>query len=171
MTNKIVIGIDPGVKGGIAIFIDGEYETSFKMPSIENPIKASKVKHLLDTEDLALLLLRYKRNYSPYNCAYIEKAFAPAGQAGASYMQNYGMILGICVGLGIPYVEISPKDWQKSQLDIKDCFKTRKDGTPVRDKAVSVRKVNGLYPELKLKAKDDGIADAILIAKHGVETL
>jgi len=166
---KVTIGIDPGVKGGIAIFRDGELFNAITMPSHKNPDKKFKVKNLISYDEIVGVLMGH--GVGSVKKVFIEKAFMPTGQAGASYMQNYGMILGICIGLGLLFVEISPKEWQASQLDIKDCFKTRKDGTPIRDKAVSVRTVNKLYPELTLKNNQDGIADAILIARHGINIL
>lgn len=99
---------------------------------------------------------------SPLSCAYVEEVWAMPGQ-GVSSTFTFGMATGIPVGilagLGIPTSFLRPAEWRKlAGL------------TSGEDKAASRARAASLWPTrsvLFLKAKDDGVAEAALIALAG----
>lgn len=154
----IVVGIDVGFSGAIAAIGD-EGNQVIDMPVIET-LKKSKsgtksTKHELDGVGVKMAILRMNPSH-----IFIEKAQTMPGQGVASsgrYMDGYGVIKGICIGLGLPYTLVHPRTWKK--LIMHDMGK---------EKGESIVRAKQLFPlvDLPLK-KDHGKADALLIAEYG----
>ena len=91
---------------------------------------------------------------------FIEKCQSMPGQGISSiarYMTGYGIIRGICVGLGIPYTLVHPKTWKGVMM--KDMPK---------EKDASILRALQLYPKIDLpRKKDHGKADALLLSLWG----
>ena len=150
----IVIGVDNGLKGGIAYIYENCVETR-PMPI------AGKAYDEVN-------LVGYFRPFSKCH-AYIEVAQAMPKQGVASvfkYGTNYGLIRGICAAYHVPYTLVRPKEWQKVMLA----------GLPVAKigtKAASIQRAQQLFPDVSLlrtkacRTKSDGMADALLIAEYG----
>ena len=150
-----VIGIDPGISGAIAIFEDGKLDTIIDMPTLKiasgktmkSHISAIGLVRILETSTLV------------HNSVHIviEKVGAMPGQ-GVTSMFNFGrsagIIEGVVAALQRPYTYVTPATWTKAV------------GRAAGKDASRMRAME-LFPskaELFKRAKDDGRADAALIA-------
>lgn len=134
----ILIGIDPGQSGGIAI-IQNNVVSICKMPDTEHDISA---------------IFRTLAHSSGIK-ALIEKVHAMPGQGVTSmftFGRNYGFLRGCLSSLGIPFDEINPHKWQQTL----GCLTKG-------DKNVSKAKAQQLFPWLKIT---HAVADAVLICEY-----
>jgi Holliday junction resolvasome RuvABC endonuclease subunit len=138
------IGIDPGMKGGIAI-IDCAEPQAWRYPG--------------DISECANLLRSLDAQYK-IDCAAIEQVHSMPGQGISScfkFGMNFGAFLGILATLHIPTILVTPRKWQKICLD---------SGTG-ETKQRSLNMARRLFPSIDLKFKaDDGKADALHIARY-----
>lgn len=152
-TERVLIGIDPGLSGGIA-FLDSTGELIATFHAEEYTTSAGKQKRPSGA-DLANII-RTCGSHTPM--AYVERAQSMPGQGGVfNYGTGYGVILGTLDVLGIPFELVSPAVWKRqAQLS--------------KDKDASRHAAMRLFPEhrydFKLK-KSDGRAEAALIARYG----
>ena len=147
-----IIGIDPGLKGGIAALHYKDQELFlcevFKMPTKKSHGKGDE--------------LNYKAAYdliSGADMCYIEKSQAMPGNGTASmfkYGGQYFSLLCILEILSIPYVPINVRKWKNKMLE----------GMDKSDKKASIAKALSLFPTLSDKI-NDGQAEAVLIAAYG----
>ena len=147
----IIIGIDPGLSGGVAVFGRGWF----------NAVPFSTMS---DFKSLILEISEYAAELGAFQIkAFIEEppAFFPGAGGGlasqAKLHRNFGQYDGLLMGFGIPFETVSPKKWQK--------------GLPGLAKLKGVERKRALrnlatqrYPELKPTLKT---CDAILIAEYG----
>jgi len=153
------IGIDPGKTGAIScINMYGKcmYE--------KTPILKTGKKKDYDPSAMVEIMIEYINAYRCENktLILIEKVHSMPGQGVAS-MFNFGMGFGIWQGiiaaLKVPFEFVTPQRWKKIMMD----------GMP-KEKSASILRVKQIYPQLgTLKKADNGIADAILIARYGME--
>jgi len=146
MKNKIYIGIDPGVNGGIAL-LHNDVMHSFACPDDEHGManEIAICKEIATKENLQVL-------------ACIEKVHSMPKQGVAStfkFGMNYGQWLGILAAQQIPYIDVSPYKWQKH-------FGTQPKDKNARKKNLK-RIAQSRYPESYCTLKT---ADAILICKY-----
>ena len=139
-----IIGIDPGLSGGIAVLENNKITDMFDMPVMSD---GKKNKRQLNSAFLAQLI---KDNIK---------------EAGVTSMfnfgQTFGAIKGICAALGLPIFFVRPAKWKKHFELINS------------SKDASRTKVIEMYPSIaeKLsKKKDVNKSDAILIARYYSET-
>ena len=156
----ILIGIDPGVSGAVAILKRGEHFV-FDMPVMN----LSGKKQQVNASELGKLFrenLPYVgTDYGVDATAYVEQVHSMPGQ-GVSAMFNfgtsYGVIKGVLATLQIPMVLVTPHQWKKRA------------GLIGKEKDASRTLAQQLYPAAPLGGKKDvGRADAILIARFGSE--
>lgn len=86
-------------------------------------------------------------------------SFGMGRQSAFNFGQGYGVLKGVLSTLDIPYTIISPAKWKKH-------FNLN------RDKDASRLLATRLYPKNAkdfLRKKDDGRAEALLIARYGSE--
>ncbi|QHS08996.1 hypothetical protein [Sinimarinibacterium sp. NLF-5-8] len=144
------IGIDPGAKGGLAmldthggaLFADGRCSTS--AISVADALRSA--------------LAVASENESTVIAA-IEKTAARPGQGVASMHQfgrNAGWWEGALAALQVPYSIVTPQRWQKLVLDSASGATT---------KQRSVAQAQRFWPTLALRKTDDGLADALHIAR------
>lgn len=156
MSFDYVLGIDPGLSGAISIIdVRKGLVDAIDMPTVE--IKVGKsMKRRVAPEVIASEL----RTYAPYAVAYIEKVSAMPGQGVSSmfaFGEAYGLVRGVLAGMGIPCTAVTPAVWTKAMR-----VAGGKDGS--RQRAME------LWPDkaaLFKRVKDDGRADAALIAQWG----
>ena len=164
MSVKIVIGVDPGLSGAIAI-VDSQYT-----------VLATTVMtvhgHEMDLTSLANWL-EAEIESNPYPVpiiACIEKVSAMPHQGVKSMFTfgfNTGAIHGILASFSIPRYMVTPQIWQKAVLSF----------TNRGDKQASVNFCRRIYPDLNLLATErskkphTGMADAICIARYAIMTL
>lgn len=162
--SKIVVGIDPGKTGAVAVWLADHWEVhdcpTLRLETRNTKTKSGKsVKDMPDPAGMARLLEQY--NYAEAQ-VFIEKVNA-GSQQGVTAMFNfgmgYGMWLGILATLQMPYTFVMPQVWKKIMVP----------GVG-KDKDASRLRVKQLFPELSelvARVKDDGRADALLIAEYG----
>ena len=155
-----IIGIDPGLSGGIAILDDLKIFDIFDMPIMsegkknKNQLNSAQLvniinKHILKKEDTYVI---------------VEQVSAMPGQGVTSmfnFGQTFGAIKGVCAALGLPIFFVRPSKWKKHF----ELINASKDSS--RTKAIE------MYPSLSnnlAKKKDVNKSDAILIARFYSET-
>lgn len=151
----IVVGIDPGLSGAIAVWdVSNKLLAIHDMPTVS--IKSGKsTKNQLSEAMLASIIRQVKPEH-----AYLEFVSAMPGQ-GVSSMFNFGMgygaIKGVLAALEVPFTTVTPVKWQRDLAVAKG-----KEGNRLR--------AAQLFPEyahLFVRVKDDGRADAALLAHWG----
>ncbi|AYC20082.1 hypothetical protein DZA65_03207 [Dickeya dianthicola] len=152
--SELVVGIDPGCSGAIvALTASGGVFSVLPMPTLrlgnKTRVNGSHAGFWLQEQ-------------GEIKHAYLEHVGAMPGQGTASmfsFGHSVGVIEGLLMGIGIPYTLVTPQAWKKSA------------GLIGTDKDASRSRAIQLYPslrELDKKAKGQAIADAILIARHGM---
>ena len=155
-----IIGIDPGLSGGIAILEDNKVKEMFDMPVMAD---GKKNKRQLNSAFLAQLIKDNIKDIED-TVMVVEQVNAMPGQGVTSmfnFGQTFGAIKGICAALGLPIFFVRPAKWKKHF----ELINSSKDAS--RTKAIE------MYPSIaeKLsKKKDVNKSDAILIARYYYET-
>ena len=155
-----IIGIDPGLSGGIAILDNNKIKELFDMPVMPD---GKKNKRQLNS---ALLVKLIKDNIESLEntIMVVEQVNAMPGQGVTSmfnFGQTFGAIKGICAALGLPIFLVRPAKWKK----YFELINSSKDAS--RTKAIE------MYPSISeqlAKKKDVNKSDAILIARYYSET-
>ena len=155
-----IIGIDPGLSGGIAILEDNKVKEIFDMPVMPD---GKKNKRQLNNAFLAQLIKENIENIED-TIMVVEQVNAMPGQGVTSmfnFGQTFGAIKGICAALGLPIFLVRPSKWKKHF----ELINSSKDAS--RTKAIE------MYPliaEKLSKKKDVNKSDVILIARYYSET-
>jgi hypothetical protein len=142
-----ILGIDPGVGGGLVLLEDTE-------PTFVG-LYVSEQDFIDNVRDLAS---------EGIDAAFIEKVNAFPGQGVAStwkFAQNYGFERGVVRTLKVPLHEVRPQVWQKG-LGIPQVKEKTKRKAALKDTA------GRLFPQLRWTLKT---CDAVLIALYGINTL
>tara|TARA_B100001173_G_C16000355_1_gene553173 strand:+ start:265 stop:756 length:492 start_codon:yes stop_codon:yes gene_type:complete len=151
-----IIGIDPGLSGGIAILDDLKIFDMYDMPIMS---EGKKNKNQLNSAQLANII---KKNIISIEDTFliVEQVSAMPGQGVTSmfnFGQTFGSIKGICAALNLPIFFVRPAKWKKHF----DLINSSKDA--------SRTKVIEMYPSISprlSRKKDVNKADAILIARY-----
>ena len=155
-----IIGIDPGLSGGIAILENNKVLNIFDMPVMS---EGKKNKRQLNSAQLVNLI---KENITPNEdtAVIVEQVNAMPGQGVTSmftFGQTFGAIKGVCAALELPIFFVRPSKWKKHF----ELINSSKDSS--RTKAIEI------FPYFSSnlsKKKDSNKADAILIASYYYET-
>ena len=151
-----IIGIDPGLSGGIAILDDLKIYDIFDMPIMSegkkniNQLNSAQLVNIINNH-----VLRKENTF-----VIVEQVSAMPGQGVTSmfnFGQTFGSIKGICAALGLPIFYVRPAKWKKHFELINS------------SKDASRTKVIEMYPSISsrlTKKKDVNKADAILIARY-----
>jgi crossover junction endodeoxyribonuclease RuvC len=150
---SFVIGIDPGISGAIAVFEDGVLDCVVDMPTLKIASGKTMKSHIS-----AIALVDILDGWSPNEAHVVtERVHARPGQ-GVSSMFNFGrstgIIEGVVAALRMPHTYVTPAAWTKAV------------GRAAGKDASRMRAME-LFPtraDLFKRAKDDGRADACLIA-------
>ena len=149
----IYIGVDPGLKGGL-FAINGPYSRQLVMPTV-----LVKNKPKLD----GIKIVEWFNKFAGQFFVTIELVHAMPKQGSVSmfsFGMGYGLIQGICLGLGLPYQLVRPQEWQKEMLK----------GQP---KGSEYLVASRLWPDIDWRATErskkphDGLVDAALICEYG----
>ena len=155
-----IIGIDPGLSGGIAVLENNKVLNMFDMPVMP---EGKKNKRQLNNAQLVNLLKENIVNFKDTSVV-VEQVNAMPGQGVTSmfnFGQTFGSIKGICAALGLPIFFVRPTKWKKHF----ELINSSKDAS--RTKAIE------MYPSLSdqlSRKKDVNKSDAILIARYFNET-
>jgi crossover junction endodeoxyribonuclease RuvC len=149
MTNPRILGIDPGLTGGLALLCGDA------LLAVAMPVLTLNGKGEIDLAGLRAILEQWAPTH-----AWIEQQQAMPRQGVSSSFrtgQNYGDLRGFLVASLIPFATIRPAAWKKAM------------GVPA-DKAAAIAIATRTFPassHLWARKKDDGIAEAALIAAYG----
>ncbi len=155
-----IIGIDPGLRGAIAILEDKKVFSVSDMPVMA---EGKKNKRQLNSAQL-VNIIRENTNPKEDIAVVVEQVNAMPGQGVTSmfnFGQTFGAIKGICAALGLPIFFVRPSKWKKHF----NLINSSKDS--------SRTKVIEMYPSLSsqlAKKKDVNKSDAILIARYYYDT-
>lgn len=164
----IYIGIDPGLNGAVGIIDDtAEFPDKPKVQVFDTPtmlVAGEKTKRRYNTAAMAKLLEPFVETFEshPEVLVILENVHSMPKQGVASsfsFGQGLGMWQGIIAALGLPLEMPSPQRWKKEILADQG-----------RDKDASRFKAIQLFPALAAelsRVKDDGRAEAILMAEFG----
>jgi len=144
----MIIGIDPGLDGGIAILDGSSIELLETIPTMT---KGGFIKRQVDAQKLSNIL----RGYPDLVC-YLEGVASRPGQGVASvfsFGDTYGCIRGVLGALNIPTYTVIPSKWKK---ELK-----------ISSKEDSLKASKDLFPSVFFRKKDHNIAEALLIAYYG----
>ncbi len=152
----MILGIDCGARGAIAwLSLTGELLAVEDMPAAAVTI-GGKDRMRVSAPMLAALI----RETMP-TAAFVEKVGAMPGQGTASMFSfgfSAGLVDGVLAGLGIPTTYVTPQSWKRAA------------GLTSDKSAVRLRAAQ-LWPDMArhfARVKDDGRAEAALIARFGV---
>jgi hypothetical protein len=169
-SKTFVVGIDPGLKGGVAI-----YQPALSlMQAFQTPTrKVSAVKNELCIAAFKELLLTHVGNLAWIKLIAIEKVGAmrkgDKAQGAVSmftFGKGYGEFLGAIKWGGIPYTEVTPGSWKKEVLLGTD-----------RSKESAVHEIQTRFPDCELplmprkKIPFDGPAEAACLALYAAARL
>lgn len=167
--DMIIIGIDPGCNGGIAVLntITGKITATYRLSKLELPQVVALFQDFFIMSRLkdGLSCVFEKPFLKPHMVYKLcpkckSKILTAVPQQGImTSLINYGKLLGIASGANLFVAEVESAEWKK-HLGL------------TKDKSLSFDLVKKLYPEVELKYKaQDGVAEAILIAHYGKEVL
>jgi len=150
----IIIGIDPGLTGAIAVLHDGRLTEIYDMPTAprgsRNAVIPAALTDILRQWDDGL--------------AFVEMVHSMPGQ-GVSSAFNFGhgcgVIEGVLAALRIPSTLVTPQKWKKAM-------------SVSADKGQARGRAMQLFPASSsrfARVKDDGRAEAALIALYGYQTM
>lgn len=155
---NMILGVDPGLSGALALY-DVAAENMFgvfDMPTIK---AGTDSKRVIDESALAVLVDSHARRIRH---AFVEKVGAMPGQGVTSMFSfgcSYGIVRGILAANMIPMTFVPPQRWKKA-LGVP----AAKDGARARASQLLPHS-SGLWP----RVKDDGRAEAFLIALYGAK--
>ena len=144
----MILGIDPGLDGGIALL---EGNAIALLETIPTEPKGGFIKRQVDAQKLSNILRVY-----PISVCYLERVASRPGQGVGSvfsFGDTYGAIRGVLGALNIPTYTVAPQTWKK---ELK-----------ISSKEDSLKAIKELYPLLKMRKKDHNIAEALLLALYG----
>lgn len=149
------VGVDIGLKGGLAVLRDGHEPNVVAMPLV----KRDGEQHV-DVSVLTHLLLEVRREFQV--TAAVEQPFLKGRQGGALTIgKNWGIVLAAFHAANVPVRSPRPQDWQDEILAgiVHDDPKIR-----------AAEYVRAHFPHVSLRATKksttdhDGIIDALCIA-------
>lgn len=146
---SVILGIDPGVTGGIAFLYNSGTIVAEDIPTVAGEVD-------VDT------IVRRIRSFSP-SLAVIERASSMPKQGVAStfkYGVAYGALRAVVAVLEIPCHLVTPGKW-------KGHFRLDSDKEKSRALAIRLWPGSGFFS----RKKDHGRAEAALIARYGAEVL
>jgi len=152
----LIIGIDPGISGGICFFEDGQVKDIIDMPVMAD---GKKNKRQINGPQVYNEFLKRINKFQKKDIVVvIEQVSAMPGQGVTSmfnFGQSFGVLKGICSAMQLSMFFVRPAKWKK----YFGLIKTEKDAS--RTKVIEIFPY--ISSELSRK-KDSNKADAVLIA-------
>ena len=156
----LILGVDPGLSGALALFDAG---TGTIKDVIDTPTHEIRGKRHIDPQGLAQIMDTWTVD-GKIDLAIIEEVGAMPGQGVSSMFKFgtcYGVILGLCAAFFIPTVTVRPATWKKAM-------------GLTGGKDHSRQMVCRMFPRGAgrfARVKDDGRAEAVLLACYGARNL
>jgi crossover junction endodeoxyribonuclease RuvC len=151
-----ILGIDPGIRGGLAIITVDDGAAPRLVDAIDIPVTGAGAKERVDAIALRAWIVTHKPQH-----AYIERAQAMPKQgvsSGFKYGRAVGAIEAMLAGCEVPMTVVEPSAWKK--------FHQLRGG----DKEGGRQRALQLFPAahgLLARKRDHGRADSALIALYG----
>jgi crossover junction endodeoxyribonuclease RuvC len=152
--SRLILGCDPGLDGGLAALNDDGLELTVM------PVVLVGKKRQIDED---LLVGWFRRQAMRPVHVIIEAVHAMPGQGVVSMFSfgtSWGLVRGICAGLGLSYELVRPQEWQREML----CG---------RPKGSEYLVASRLWPQAEWRGSQwsrvphSGLVDAALIAEYG----
>jgi crossover junction endodeoxyribonuclease RuvC len=150
-----ILGIDPGLHGAIAC-LNEDASWVEDIPVFDGKPTEYNLNGMVD-----LILAQLLDDRLGVRAMLETTNARPGHSARSTWSQSRGIAVweGILAALGVPYDLVRPQQWTKAV------------GLPKKaDKAAHIALAQRLYPDLAdrlTRKKDDGRADAILVAEYG----
>jgi hypothetical protein len=147
----MIVGIDPGVKGGIAA-LGHRFPMVFPMPLHADDIDVVSLQRLLRGASVVAL----------------ERVHAMPGQGVSSmftFGKGYGKVIAAIELMDVPIVFITPQAWKAGLGIAGKKKKKKKDGLTSTDWCASNYPQVNLIPD-RCRVPSDGLADALCIAHY-----
>lgn len=161
----IVVGIDPGITGAVAV-MDGAnvvrvYDTPIALVNnkkVYDPLRMLEILQLAGKATVYIELVHggiFANRLGPGG-----KPMTMGAVSAFNFGKGYGLWLGLIAALSLPHVQVAPATWKKHLL-----------ADMPKGKGASLEVAKRLYPEKALtvltRQKDEGRAEAMLIATYG----
>lgn len=147
----MILGIDPGLSGALALYrADGSLEIA-DMPTLQ--LK----KRVINEYALARIIDDWSGSVRE---VWLEQVGVRPGEGAVgafAFGRGYGLIRGLCAASFLPIVDVAPATWKRA-LKLTG------------DKDAARAQASALFPAYAsqfVRKKDDGRAEAALIALHG----
>lgn len=142
-----LVGIDPGITGALALFMDGRLHELYDMPVFDGRADGAGIATTLGIWAPDAVFLEWTQPM-------------PKNGSIASYSLglNSGIVIGVIQTLGLPLHRVRPAAWKLAM------------GLRGKPKAASRGLATELFPDCAAqfrRVKDDGRAEAALIARYG----
>lgn len=154
----VILGIDPGLSGAVAILNDGQLVEIVDIEAAESRINCAH---------LASLMHKHQPEFAI--CELVSSRLGQGVTSTFTFGHALGSITGVLSALGVPYLLIRPQAWQ-GHFGIRSSSK---------DKVIHKQEIadlaQSLYPAASLYGPRgglrDGRSDALLLARYGHEHL
>lgn len=152
----MILGVDPGLKGGLCLFDSVAGSLVVMDMPVVTITKGKKTKNEVSAPLVAAALRDFA---SKIDRAFIERVGAMPGQGVTSmfsFGRSVGTVEGVLAALAVPVYYVTPQTWQAF--------------VRIKGKEESRARAAQLFPAFAdqfARAKDDGRADAALIAWFG----
>lgn len=152
MTATAILGIDPGLSGALALLdVDGSLEV-VDMPTLQ--LK----KRVIDEYALARIIDDWAGRVRE---VWLEQVATRPGEGAVgafTFGRGYGLLRGICAANFLTIIDVTPQTWKRALR-----VPAEKDGARAAASRVFPR-----HAGMWARVKDDGRAEAALIARHGM---
>jgi crossover junction endodeoxyribonuclease RuvC len=155
---SIIVGIDPGLSGAIAILQEGHPPSVIDTPT--TTIKSGKKNKRMFVESTMVTMLATLDPKQTHVA--MEKIHSMPGQGVAAMFsmgEGYGLWRGILAALYIPYTLVTPQAWKKEMM-----------AGMGKEKSASCYRAQQLFPGVEVfgpkGGAKDGRGDALLIAEY-----
>lgn len=174
----MIIAIDPGIKGGIAMKMNNGIVHAWKMPNTVGGMNEwfSFNLSLATAQELEDFKMKNPgEGLPPQPVCYLEKVHSMPKQRPTAiwtFAENYGALKALLLAYGISRVDVEPKTWQKAIGATREAVP--KGATPsVKERIKREAKkrikeiVEAKYPQIKVTLET---ADALGILMYAEET-
>lgn len=180
---ECIVGIDIGMKGGIAVFARENKNEEFKlvdlihMPIVKGVRTSRRFSNFINPGMLVIILKNQQQKFGKVTVVFedIGNIFKIHKHTMYSLGRQRGVIEGICNALYIKMYSVNPKTWQKVYISYTSDFEQQNENEDLKSKKktkyLSYNTFIKLFPEYKEKVTGksgfkDGLTDAALIAYY-----
>lgn len=171
-----VLGIDPGLSGGLCILNEEGIQKLIKMPICTRPHRKG---NYIDLKLIYKFISDYNNPDLHFiDSIFIERQFILRSQgmsSGSKTMYQSGLLYGLCFAECDNLQEVNAKDWQTPIFSLVDQSKVNTYNYSSDTKLQSIAYVEQnygsqyLFSSSRQTKPSDGLADAICIAAYGLK--